>query len=50
MTATPTQNAEAAATGNRDDFGLIFMTTRSVQENRTHAYYHVLPAQRKSRA
>ena len=43
MTATPTLNAEAAAANTRDDFGLIFTTTRPIQENRTN---DLIPARR----
>lgn len=50
MPASPTHNAEAAATNTRDGFGLIFTTDSPIQENRTDAYYHISHAQRKPRA
>ena len=43
MTVIPTQNAEAAEADILDGFGLIFTTTRPVQENRTNAYIFEIP-------
>ena len=47
MPAILTPNGKAAAVTSCDGLRFVFTTTHPIQENRTHAHYHISHAQRK---